>query len=90
MIPNAMETVLNMPTMTLGQWGGGTKGLQSAFKLASILYNNNHKIERKYDDTNSHNNNNNNLAIVIVPQANLVAKVSHIELYKVFILERRI
>lgn len=76
MISNAVNTVLNMPIMTLGQWGDGKKA-QSILKIASLLFNlNKEQGEGKTNFTSS-------VSVVIVPQANLVSKVSVFVAYNV-------
>ena len=72
MIYPAARTVLNLPIVVRGQWGDGSKPC-SVLKLASDCY-----LEEQSDGVSANNTSNVNdafgVAVVIVPQANLVSK----------------
>lgn len=68
---SAARTLLNLPVVTLGKWGDGSKA-KSVLKMAS-------ELDSSVDITNAANaNEGKGVFIMIVPQANLICKVKNL------------
>mmetsp|Transcript_29976 Transcript_29976/g.44428 ORF Transcript_29976/g.44428 Transcript_29976/m.44428 type:complete len:429 (+) Transcript_29976:3-1289(+) len=90
MIYNAAKTLLNLPILTKGQWGDGNKTL-SVLQIAADLYRERKKKstsdeQEKKDEIGSdvksigsdgEISNHGGVAMMIIPQANLVSKVKN-------------
>jgi hypothetical protein len=77
-VQRAAKTILNLPIQTEGAWGDGSSTnsiLQAAAANANAEASKQQQQQQgKVATTN--NNNNNNVSIMLVPQANLIAKVT--------------
>ncbi|KAG7354463.1 D-tyrosyl-tRNAtyr deacylase [Nitzschia inconspicua] len=87
LVEQAARTILQLPIQTTGVWGDGTSTTQSLLELLlqrshmqtdSVKPNRNATAVQTTTTTtnnNNNNNNNNNISLLLVPQANLIAKV---------------
>jgi hypothetical protein len=80
-VQRAAKTILNLPIQTEGAWGDGssTKSILQAAAAANAnaeASNQQRQQQGKVATTNTNNNNSNNVSIMLVPQANLIAKVT--------------
>ncbi|KAG7351359.1 D-tyrosyl-tRNAtyr deacylase [Nitzschia inconspicua] len=85
LVEQAARTILQLPIQTTGVWGDGTSTTQSLLEVLlqrsqiqtdSVKPNHNATAVQTTTNTNNNNNNNNNkISLLLVPQANLIAKV---------------
>ena len=81
-VQRAAKTILNLPIQTEGAWGDGssTKSILQAAAAAAANANaeasNQQQQQQQGKVATTNNNNSNNVSIMLVPQANLIAKVT--------------
>eukprot|EP00816_Leptocylindrus_hargravesii_P001939 CAMPEP_0196814014 /NCGR_PEP_ID=MMETSP1362-20130617/40794_1 /TAXON_ID=163516 /ORGANISM="Leptocylindrus danicus, Strain CCMP1856" /LENGTH=407 /DNA_ID=CAMNT_0042190495 /DNA_START=141 /DNA_END=1364 /DNA_ORIENTATION=- len=73
MVFTAARTLLNLPLVTLGKWGDGSRA-KSVLKMASEL----DSSDNVTDDATANNDELKGIFVMVVPQANLICKVKNV------------